>query len=180
MSKARRLEINFPVPVEIGDCAFREIVDAVSDICDAYERAHPDRLMWPAGMGAKPTYIPMTAEEEKTRGIEFSDDVQEIECFERERFPEDRQLPEDRITEIHNRDSGRILRKIVEPTIAAGGQPASVMVLLESVVLGVLLAVAPKGAEEATLDAMVTAVKKRLAKARLKDLLAAAKPMGRA
>ena len=55
----------------------------VNSICDAWQAAHPARVMWPAGVGFKPTYIPMTAEEEETRGIEFDENIFSIECYER-------------------------------------------------------------------------------------------------
>ena len=84
----------------------------------------------------------------------------------------------DNLTVIHNRDAGKILRAIVTPTITAGGGYAGVMTLLESVVVGVLLVVAPKGREEALLDCMVAQVKERIAKDRLKQQLATAEPEG--
>ena len=45
----------------------------------------------------------------------------------------------DKLTEAHNRMAGDIVGQIVRGTIAAGGDDASIMVLLESICLGVLL-----------------------------------------
>ncbi|MBR1153129.1 hypothetical protein [Bradyrhizobium sp. JYMT SZCCT0428] len=42
--------------------------------------------------------------------------------------------------EIHNAAVGEIVEQIVRPTLQAGGQMSDVMVLLESVVVGVVLA----------------------------------------
>jgi hypothetical protein len=53
------------------------------DFNTVYEATHPGRVMWSFGMRCKPTFIPMTAEEEKVRGMEFDDSVLAIECHER-------------------------------------------------------------------------------------------------
>lgn len=82
----KRIEINFPVSVEITNDEMRAFDDLAGKICDRYRGQHPDRVMWPAGVGFKPTYIPMTAEEEKVRGIEFAEDVFSIDCAERENY----------------------------------------------------------------------------------------------
>ena len=43
------------------------------------------------------------------------------------------------LTEIHNRDVGQIVKDLIEPTLDAGGGFADVLVLLESVAVGVML-----------------------------------------
>jgi hypothetical protein len=85
MTTIRRIEVNFPVPVELSDADQKALHDLLSRICQRYEADHPDRVMWVFGWGSKPTYIPMTAEEERTRGIEFDDDTLFAEISEREK-----------------------------------------------------------------------------------------------
>lgn len=43
-------------------------------------------------------------------------------------------------TEIHNRIAGGIVKQIVTPPIEAGGETSDVLVVLESVVAGVIMA----------------------------------------
>lgn len=81
-----RIEVDFPVRVNINGTLFQELVGVITKICDEYEERHPDRVMWPAGMGSKILYMPMTAEEEKTQGMKFSDDVLQISCAERANY----------------------------------------------------------------------------------------------
>ena len=45
----------------------------------------------------------------------------------------------DDLTNLHNRIAGELVRGIVRPVTEAGGTDASIMVVVESVVLGVLL-----------------------------------------
>ncbi len=45
----------------------------------------------------------------------------------------------DDLTKLHNRIAGELVRGIVRPVTEAGGTDASIMVVVESVVLGVLL-----------------------------------------
>ncbi|MPZ58474.1 MAG: hypothetical protein GEU91_18675 [Rhizobiales bacterium] len=68
---------------------------------------------------------------------------------------------------IHNRMAGEIVRSIVKPPLDAGGQMTDVLVLLESVVLGVILVAVKMGGDEIVLDTLVDGVKKRLAEQRL-------------
>lgn len=82
-----RIEINFPVSVYISDRSFHRIVETISEVCDDYENRHPGRTMWPAGMGSKITYMPMTREEEKAgRHMEFAKDVLCVDVAEREDY----------------------------------------------------------------------------------------------
>lgn len=69
--------------------------------------------------------------------------------------------------QIHNRDAGDIVKDIVRPTLEAGGQMTEVLVLLESVVVGVVMVAVKLGGDEIVLDKLVEGVKKRLAEERL-------------
>lgn len=83
----KSIEVYFPVGVNIPDSIFQAIVEDVGAICDEYKRHHPGRVMWPAGMGSKITYIPMTREEELAgKHMEFDSSVLSIECCEREDY----------------------------------------------------------------------------------------------
>lgn len=82
----RRIEINFPVPVELTDAAQQQLDAIAAELCKAWQAQHPGRVMWPAGIGSKITFMPMTAEAERERGLEFDDDTFEIECAEREDY----------------------------------------------------------------------------------------------
>lgn len=81
-----RIEITFPEAVELPSEWEHRLINLVTEACRAYEAAHPGRVMWPSGFGSKITYMPMTADEEKTRGIEFDNSTLSIECYERERY----------------------------------------------------------------------------------------------
>lgn len=79
-----RIEVDFPRKVFVADRTFQRLVDCVSEICKDYEKMHPGRVMWPAGIGSKITYMPMTKEEEDAgRHIEFQDDTLHVEVCER-------------------------------------------------------------------------------------------------
>lgn len=69
--------------------------------------------------------------------------------------------------EIHNRIAGEIVKQIVRPPLEAGGQFTDVLVVLESVILGVMLVAVKLGGDEIVLDQVVEGVKKRLAEQRL-------------
>lgn len=70
-------------------------------------------------------------------------------------------------SELHNRIAGEIVASIVRPPIEAGGTMLDVMVVLESVVTGVILAGVRMGGDERVLDTLVEGVKARLANQRL-------------
>jgi len=70
-------------------------------------------------------------------------------------------------TEIHNRTAGDIVRSIIQPSLDAGGKFEDVLVILESVILGVILVGVKLGGDDKVLDEVVLHVKERLAKARL-------------
>lgn len=80
----RKIEINFAEAVELTDDIEQQLLQIAGEICRAYELAHPGRVMWPAGIGGKITFMPLTAEDERERGIEFDDDTFEIDCYARE------------------------------------------------------------------------------------------------
>ena len=88
MSKdMRKLEITFPEPIELTNDDQRVLDAVATEICRRYERAHPGRVMWPAGVGFKVLYMPMTkAEEAAGRHMEFADDTFAIDCCEREDY----------------------------------------------------------------------------------------------
>lgn len=72
--------------------------------------------------------------------------------------------------DIHNRIAGEIVASIVRPPVDAGGSYTDVLVVLESVVVGVMLVVAKLGGDEVLLDTMVKGAKQRLAELRLGDI----------
>jgi hypothetical protein len=63
-----------------------------------------------------------------------------------------------------------IIRQIVKPTIEAGGDLIDVLVLLESVVAGTLVAITRFGGDDQVLDTLSEAVRTRMAKMRLADM----------
>ena len=81
-----KVEISFPQKVDISNKEMQAIQKIVGQICNRWELTHPGRVMWPSGIGFKITYMPMTREEEETRGMEFAEDTFEISCTEREDY----------------------------------------------------------------------------------------------
>ena len=73
-------------------------------------------------------------------------------------------------SELHDRLAGLIVASIVAPPLEAGGKFADCLVLLESVIVGVLLAGVKLGGDEIVFDAVMDRVKQRLAERRLKDI----------
>lgn len=65
--------------------------------------------------------------------------------------------------ELHNKLAGEIVASIVKPVIGSGGQPTDVLVLTESVVLGVMLCLSTHGSAEIVFDKLVDGVRRRLA-----------------
>jgi hypothetical protein len=74
------------------------------------------------------------------------------------------------ILELHNQSAGKIVADIVRPTLEAGGETTDVMVLLESVLVGVSLAVIKLGGDDRVLDVVVERARERLTELRLKDI----------
>lgn len=73
-------------------------------------------------------------------------------------------------SELHNRLAGDIVASIVRPPLEQGGTVGEVMVLCESVVVGVALACIKLGGDEAVLNSMMERAKQRLAQLRLSDI----------
>lgn len=71
---------------------------------------------------------------------------------------------------LHNKLAGEIIATIVRPPIEAGGGMIDVLILLESVILGVMLIGVRMGGDEIVLDEVVARVKERLAELRLGDV----------
>jgi hypothetical protein len=66
-------------------------------------------------------------------------------------------------SELHNQIVGNIVRSIVKPPIEAGGSFKDVLVVLESVVAGVLLAGIKLGGDKPVLEVFMKNVADRLA-----------------
>ena len=79
-------------------------------------------------------------------------------------------LDDEAAAELHNRLAKQIVDQIVKEPIAAGGTMSDVMMLCESVLVGVVLGCLPLGHDVKVLDLIVGRVKERLARARLEDL----------
>lgn len=71
---------------------------------------------------------------------------------------------------LHNKLAGQIAAEIIRPVITSGGDVADVMVLAESVMIGVALACIKLGGDEKVLDVMFERAKNRLAEIRLTDI----------
>ena len=54
MTKITRIEIGFPVAVEVTEEAQRFLDEALTAICEDYEMDHTDRVMWVFGVGGTP------------------------------------------------------------------------------------------------------------------------------
>lgn len=70
-------------------------------------------------------------------------------------------------TEIHNRVAGEIVKSIVKPPLEAGGDMTDVLIILESVILGVMLMAVKLGGDDKVLDLTFERVRERLAEQRL-------------
>ena len=55
MTKLRSIEIHFNDGVELPDGFERALDGLLEMVCAKYQRDHPDRVMWPAGSGQRPT-----------------------------------------------------------------------------------------------------------------------------
>ena len=75
----RAIEIAFPVDMDLSDDFEGKLVELISEECKRYEKQHPDRVMWPAGFGAK---ILWREPEEP----DFDESVFSITVSERERY----------------------------------------------------------------------------------------------
>ncbi len=84
MAETVAIEASFPVPVSMSQDAYRLLVDALGAICDEYEEAHPDRVMWVAGMGGRPPPMWPWVDDGSTGDFDMS--VEHFEIAERERY----------------------------------------------------------------------------------------------
>lgn len=83
------IEVTFPVAVNLSDDQQRRLVEVIGGICKEYERNHPDRVMWAAGIGGRMLTNPFMVDDEHP--MEFDMAVFSVECCERERFEGERQ-----------------------------------------------------------------------------------------
>lgn|GEM_PF-2856996 len=75
-------------------------------------------------------------------------------------------------TELHNRLAKRVVAEIIEETRAAGGSYSDLLVISESVLVGLVVECFRLGHDSKVIDLVFTAAKARLANVRLKDLRA--------
>lgn len=73
-------------------------------------------------------------------------------------------------TETHNRIAMEVFKQITEP-LTSGGRFTDVLVILESVMVGVIFAGVKMGGDEAVLDEVVLHVKERMAAIRLRGAM---------
>lgn len=78
------IEIVFPVGVELAHEDERALLDLIGRICARYVAAHPGRVMWASGYGAKLLTNPLMLDDDEP--IPFDDSVLHVECFEREDY----------------------------------------------------------------------------------------------
>ena len=92
--KLRRIEICFPVSVEITAEEQRQLHEILGKICLRYEADHPDRVMWIFGIGHKPHFnrrdcgllgLPFDPEGPSEGEPTFDDDVLQFSISEREK-----------------------------------------------------------------------------------------------
>jgi hypothetical protein len=75
-------------------------------------------------------------------------------------------------TELHNRLAKRVVAEIIEETRAAGGSYSDLLVISESVLVGLIVECFRLGHDSKVIDLVFTAAKARLANVRLKDVRA--------
>lgn len=80
--KIQKIEVEFPVAVELP-LGFDRLFDAVIDlVCEKYEAQNPTRVMWPAGHGSKPIW-------REPEEPEFDDSILHISVSERAATPKE-------------------------------------------------------------------------------------------
>lgn len=84
MAKFRRIEIDFPLDVEIDSDIQQAIDDALSEVCRRYKRNNPGRTMWVFGVGCKMLSNPFMVDDEHP--LEFDEGVLHFEISERENY----------------------------------------------------------------------------------------------
>ncbi len=82
MSKLQKIEISFPVGIDLPPGWDRTLDALVGMICEQYEEDNPTRVMWPAGQGAKPLW-------REPQEPDWDTSVYYIEVAEREAYPKE-------------------------------------------------------------------------------------------
>jgi hypothetical protein len=72
--------------------------------------------------------------------------------------------------ELHNRVANQIVSQILNETRTAGGSHSDLLVICESVLVGVVVECFKLGHDSKVIDLIFTAAKARLAKIRLEDI----------
>lgn len=67
-----------------------------------------------------------------------------------------------KLSDLHNKQAGAIVRRIVKPTLAAGGDFKDILVLLESVVAGTVGFVGNGGGDDKIIDHLAEGAKGRV------------------
>lgn len=83
MNKIRKIEVDFPVEVDLPDGFIQDLDELLTKVCKLYKRQHPDRTMWVFGVGQKMMINPMLIEDDKP--IPFDDKILHFEIYEREK-----------------------------------------------------------------------------------------------
>lgn len=73
-------------------------------------------------------------------------------------------------TELHNRVARQVVAQIINETKAAGGSYSDLLVICESILVGIVVECFRLGHDSKVIDLVFTAAKDRLARARLVDL----------
>jgi len=84
MNKTQKIEITFPVEVELPEGFCQALDSLVNMVCKKYQEQNPDRVMWPAGCGSKPLFNWMAVSDDEP--LPFDNSVYVIECTEREDY----------------------------------------------------------------------------------------------
>ncbi len=82
------------------------------------------------------------------------------------------QLTAEAATELHNRIAKRVVAEIIEETRAAGGSYSDLLVISESVLVGLVVECFRLGLDSKIIDLVFTAAKARLANVRLREVRA--------
>lgn len=83
-SEIVKIEISFPCALALTREEERQLDDVITAVCKRYEREHPGRVMWLAGIGAKMLCHPIMLSDDEP--IPFDDSVLSLECAEREDY----------------------------------------------------------------------------------------------
>lgn len=77
-----KIEISFPVQVEVPKGFNRKLNDLVKEVCIDYEKKNPNRVMWPFGSGSKNN---LHANDSRRRKTQIDDSIYCIEVAERQK-----------------------------------------------------------------------------------------------